>query len=67
MTDKATQHTSLQKLENGQSNEVSKATIKKLIKVNYPMHTISSDNDIGFADHYKVADALNVTTYFPLP
>jgi len=42
MTDRATLHTSLQKLEHRQSNEVSKAIIKKLKKVDYPMHTIVS-------------------------
>ena len=67
MTDRATLHTSLQKLEHRQSNEVSKAIIKKLKKVDYPMHTITFDNDKGFADHMKVSDALNVNTYFTRP
>ena len=67
MTDRATLHTSLQKLEHRQSNEVSKAIIKKLKKVDYPMHTMTFDNDKGFADHMKVSDALNVNTYFTRP
>jgi IS30 family transposase len=67
MTDRATLHTSLQKLEHRQSNEVSKAIIKKFIKVDYPMHTMTFDNDKGFADHMKVSDALNVNTYFTRP
>lgn len=67
MTDRATLHTSLQKLEHRQSNEVSKAIIKKLKKVDYPMHTVTFDNDKGFADHMKVSDALNVNTYFTRP
>ena len=67
MTDRATLHTSLQKLEYRQSKEVSKEIIKKLKKVDYPMHTMTFDNDKGFADHMTVADALNVNTYFTRP
>ena len=67
MTDNATLHTSLQKLEYRQSKEVSKEIIKKLKKVDYPMHTMTFDNDKGFADHMTVADALNVNTYFTRP
>lgn len=67
MTDRATLHTSLQKLEHRQSNEVSKAIIKKIKKVDYPMHTMTFDNDKGFADHMKVSDALNVNTYLTRP
>ena len=64
MTDRATLHISLQKLEFRQSKEVSKAIIKELKKVYYPVHTMTFDNDKGFADHMKVADALNINTCF---
>jgi IS30 family transposase len=67
MTDRATLHTCLHKLKNRQSSLVSKAIIKKLNDVRYPMHTITFDNDKGFADHMKVANTLNVTTYFTRP
>lgn len=67
MTDRATLHTRLHKLKNRHSRVVSKAIINKLKKAQYPMHTITFDNDKGFADHMKVADALNVTTYFTRP
>jgi IS30 family transposase len=67
MTDRATLHTSLHKLKNRRSNTVSKAIIKKLNEVRYPMHTITFDNDKGFADHMAVADALNVNKYFTRP
>jgi IS30 family transposase len=67
MTDRATLHTSLQKLEHRQSNEVSKAIIKKLKKAEYCLHTMTLDNDKGFADHMTVADALNINTYFTRP
>ena len=64
MNDRAKLHTSLQKLEHRQSNEVSKGIIKKLKKVDYPMHTMTFDNDKVFADHMKVSNALHVNTYF---
>jgi IS30 family transposase len=67
MTDRATLHTSLHKLKNRRSNTISKAIIKKLNEVRYPMHTITFDNDKGFADHMAVADALNVNKYFTRP
>jgi IS30 family transposase len=67
MTDRATLHTTLHKLKNRNSNGVSKAIIEKLNQVDYPMHTITFDNDKGFADHLTVANTLNVKTYFTRP
>jgi IS30 family transposase len=67
MTDRATLHTSLHKLSNRRSETVSKAIIKKLEKADYPMHTVTFDNDLGFAKHTEVAEALNVDTYFTRP
>ena len=67
MTDRATLHTSLHMLRNRHSAVVSKAIINKLNKVKYPTHTITFDNDKGFADHKNVANALNVKTYFTRP
>lgn len=67
MTDRATLHTSLHKLQNRNSRVVSKAIVKKLGQAGYPMHTITFDNDKGFADHMDVAKKLNVKTYFTRP
>jgi transposase, IS30 family len=67
MTDRATLHTSLYKLKNRNSDLVSKAIIKKLCKKSYSLHTITFDNDKGFADHMTVANTLNVATYFTRP
>jgi transposase, IS30 family len=67
MTDRATLHTSLHKLSNRRSEIVSKAIIKKLEQADYPMHTVTFDNDLGFANHTAVAEALNVDTYFTRP
>ncbi len=65
MTDRATLHTKLYKLEN--SNMVRKTMIKSLLKSKYPIQTITFDNDKGFADHMTVANALNADTYFTRP
>jgi IS30 family transposase len=67
MTDRATLHTSLHKLGNRRSETVSKAIIKKLEQADYPMHTVTFDNDLGFANHTEVAKALIVDTYFTRP
>ncbi len=67
MTDRATLHTSLHKLRNRRSETVSKVIIKKLEQAAYPMHTVTFDNDLGFANHTEVAEALNVDTYFTRP
>lgn len=67
MTDRATLHTSLNKLENRHSHAVSKAIIQRLNQRCYPIHTITFDNDKGFADHMMVANDLNAKTYFTRP
>jgi len=67
MTDRATLHTSLHKLSNRRSETVSRAIIKRLEQADYPMHTVTFDNDLGFANHTEVAEALNVDTYFTRP
>src|SRR5574343_36347 len=67
MTDRATLHTSLHKLCNRRSETVSRAIIKRLEQADYPMHTVTFDNDLGFANHTEVAEALNVDTYFTRP
>lgn len=67
MTDRATLHTSLHKLSNRRSETVSKVIIKILEQAGYPIHTVTFDNDPGFANHIEVAEALNVATYFTRP
>lgn len=67
MTDRATLHTSLHKLRNRRCETVSKAIIKKLEQADYPLHTVTFDNDKGFAKHMEVAEALNVDTFFTRP
>ncbi len=67
MTDRATLYTCLHKLQNRKSDAVSQAIIENLNEMDYPLHTITFDNDKGFANHMEVAHALNVNTYFTRP
>ena len=67
MTDRATLHIRLHKIRNRNSDIVSKAIIKRLGKMRHPLHTITFDNDKGFADHMTVATTLKVGTYFTRP
>jgi IS30 family transposase len=67
MTDRATLHSKLHKPENRNSSMVSKTIIKRLSKSKHPVHTITFDNDKGFADHMNVANALKAATYFTRP
>jgi IS30 family transposase len=67
MRDKATLHTKLHGIENRNSSTVSKTMIQSLLKSKYPIHTVTFDNDKGFADHMMIAKALNTDTYFTRP
>ena len=67
ITDRATLHTKLHKLENRNSNTFSKTIIKTLLKSKHQIHTITFDNDKGFAHQMTVAKALNADTYFTRP
>lgn len=67
MKDRAILHTSFHKRSNRSSETVSNAIIKNLEQVKYPMHNVTFDNDLGFANHREVAEALNVDTFFTRP
>ena len=67
MTDRATLHTQLHKLSSRNSGIVSKVIIKKLLRARFPLHTITFDNDKGFARHMDVAHALAIKSYFTRP
>ena len=43
---------------------VDKTMKKSLVKSKHPVHTITFNNDKGFADHMSVVKSLNVDTYF---
>ena len=67
LTDRATLHTRLHKLKSRHSDAVAKAIIKKLGESLHSLHTVTFDNDKGFANHMDVACVLNVKTYFTRP
>ncbi len=67
ITDRASLHTKLHKLENRNSNTVSKTMIKSLLKSKHQIHTITFDNNKGFANHMTVAKALNADTFLTRP
>lgn len=67
LTDRATLHTRLCKLPSRHSSTVSKIMVLELSRLGYPIHTITFDNDMGFAAHGIVAQKLGVKTYFTRP
>jgi IS30 family transposase len=67
MSNIATLHTKLHKLENRNSNTVSKTMVKNLLKSKYSTHAITFDNDKGFDYHMTVVNALNDDSYFTRP
>jgi IS30 family transposase len=50
-----------------QSENSSYLSMKRLSELTYPMHTVTFDNDKGFANHMDVASSLNMKTYFTRP
>jgi IS30 family transposase len=67
MIDRASLYIRLNKLKTRNSKKVGKTMIKRLQKSEHPLHTMTLDNDKGFADHTLVADTLNIDTYFTRP
>lgn len=60
----STMHASLRKLNNGCGEANSKVIIKKLEKADYPINTVTSDNNVIFASHTEIVKALNMDTFF---
>jgi len=67
MTDRASLHTRIKKLNGKTSDEVSAAIIKKLSNSRYDLHTLTFDNDKAFTDHQEIGKELDVDTYFTRP
>ncbi|GAB2667139.1 hypothetical protein GCM10027036_20900 [Flavihumibacter cheonanensis] len=55
----------MNKLDNRSSENVAKNLIKKFVKCQYPIHTITFDNEKGFAGYRDVSKALQA--YFIRP
>lgn len=67
ITDRATLHTRIQKLENKSSHTVTQS-IKRILKRSvYKIHTLTFDNDKAFAGHQSIGSALGANTYFTRP
>lgn len=56
-TDRVTLNISLHKLRNWISETESKAIIKKLEQADYPIYTVTFENDLGFANNTAFAEA----------
>ena len=67
MTDRATLHTQLTKLQGKTTLEVKVAMIKVLTKINYPINTLTFDNDKAFSEHQSIGQKLTADTYFTRP
>lgn len=67
MTDRATLDTQLIKLKTKNSDEVTKAIIKRLSRLDYKPKTLTFDNDKAFINHSVFRKILGVQTYFTRP
>ena len=67
MTDRATLHTQLQKLDCKDSSQITRSIIKRLSALDYKVRTLTFDNDQSFSGHLEVAEKLKVNTYFTRP
>lgn len=67
MTDRATLHTQLHKLTNKNSQQITRNIIKQLSHLQYPVYTLTFDNDQSFSGHQKIVNQLNIDTYFTRP
>lgn len=64
LTDRATLHTRLKKLNNKESVTVTKGIITCLRKKNYTTHTLTFDNDMAFSRHKTIEAATGASILF---
>ncbi len=67
LTDRATLKTHLIKSGTRKAKVVSTKIIRRLRNEKPLLKTQTFDNDLGFADHEKIAQALGIETYFTRP
>lgn len=67
LTDRSTLYTKLRKVHSRKSSHVARVITRTLIPFGSHLKTITFDNDQGFNQHEKIADALNIKTYFTRP
>lgn len=64
--DRATLKTTIDKMEGKSAGKIARQIIRRMKKYP-PIKTMTFDNDLAFAQHRKVAEALNIKTYFTRP
>lgn len=67
MTDRASLHTRIKKVASKNSEAISKAIISQLQSIQYPIHTLTFDNDKAFSNHLEVGYTINASTFFTRP
>ena len=65
-TDRATLKTTIDKLKGKDANDIAKKIIKRMKKMP-PIKTMTFDNDQAFSLHDKIAEQLNIKTFFTRP
>lgn len=66
MTDRKTRETDLIKINGKKAKYIAKKLLGRL-KNKKKIHTLTFDNDLAFVEHQKIAEALNIQTYFTKP
>lgn len=67
MTDRATLHTHLRKLKNKEAATVQKAATSVLEAIEYPVRTLTFDNDKAFSCHSQISNQFKIRSYFTRP
>lgn len=67
LTDRATLHTRLKKVASKESNVIQEALKTMIKRNNYPLRTITFDNDKAFSCHQAIAEFTGAKTYFTRP
>lgn len=67
LVERVTKFTIIEKLPSKNANSLSKSLINRMRKCNLPVKTITFDNGKEFAEHEKMAKALNANIYFANP
>jgi IS30 family transposase len=67
MTDRTTRETNLIRINSKKAKYISKKILERIKRRNLKVHSLTFDNDLAFADHMKITEALNIQTYFTRP
>ena len=67
LTDRTSIETDLIKIDTKKAEVIAAKIIARLASKSHQIKTLTFDNDLAFASHEKIAEALNVKTYFTRP